>query len=177
MFDLANFSLSDLTDNLTTLRKLGIGAHSMEETANRMVRYFYHHLGVKETGTRSYALVRLFITLPYGMLDRDLQTLARKMLGEMPESPAHKCLVLLATAGDQPEWNTRKQSTGHQVIPLPSEQIVASIPMISQLINQLGIDVSWVLQPNPSIMLDVEQKTYNVFHVPSAHLASRERPS
>ena len=168
MLDLTNFTLSDLTDNLTTLRKLGIGAESMEETANRMARYLYDNLVVKETGTRSCALVRLFVTLPYGKLETDLQTRARTMLGEIPESPAHKCLVLLGTTGDQPEWNTRQQSTGHQVIPLPSEQILSSIPMISQLINQLGIDVSSVLQPNPRMMLAVEQKTYNVFHVPDA---------
>ena len=168
MLDLANFTLSDLTDNLTTLRKLGVGAESMEETANRMVRYLYENLLVKETGTRSCALVRLFVTLPYGMLEAELQNSARKMLGEIPESPAHKCLVLLGTTGDQPEWNARKQSTGHQVIPLPSEQIVSSIPMISQLINQLGIDVSSVLKPNSRMLLAVEQKTYNVFHAPEA---------
>lgn len=168
MFDLANFTLSDLTHNLTALRKLGIGAESMEETANRMVRYLYESLSGKGTDKHSCALVRLFITQPYGMLDVELQAIARTMLGEIPESPTHKCLVLLGTAGDQPEWNTRKQSMGHQVIPLPSEQIISSIPMISQLINQLGVDVSWVLQPTPDMMLAVEQKTFNVFHVPEA---------
>ena len=168
MFDLANFTLADLTHNLATLRKLGGGVESMEETANRMVRYLYDSLVVKETGKRSCALVRLFVTQPYGMLDDELQTLARKMLGGVPESPVPKCLVLLGTAGDQPEWNVRKQSMGHQVIPLPSEQIVSSIPMISQLINQLGVDVSWVLPPTPRMMLTGEQKTFNVFHVPDA---------
>ena len=168
MFDLANVTLSDLTHNLTTLRKLGIGAESMEETANRMVRYLYDSFVVKETGTHSCALVRLFITQPYGMLDAELQTLARKMLGEIPESSDPKCLVLLGTAGDQPEWNASNLSMGHQVIPLPSEQVVSSIPMISQLITQLGVDVSHVLQPTAGMMLAVEQKTYNVFHIPEA---------
>jgi signal transduction histidine kinase/DNA-binding response OmpR family regulator len=102
------------------------------------------------------------------MLDAELQTIGRKMLGEIPESPDHKCLILLGTVGDQPEWNSRKQSTGHHVIPLPSEQSVSSIPMISQLINQLGINVSWLLQPTPRMILTGEQKTYNVFHVPEA---------
>ena len=168
MLDLSNCTLSDLTNTLTELRKLRIGAKSMEDAAGRLVRYFYDSLLVKETGKRSCALVRLFVTRPFGTLDAELQAIARKMLGGIPESPSHKCLVLLGTAGDQPEWNARKQSTGHQVIPLPSEQIVSNIPMISQLINQLGVDVSWVLQPNPRMMLAVEQKTYNVFHVPEA---------
>jgi signal transduction histidine kinase/CheY-like chemotaxis protein len=168
MFDLANFTLSDLTHNLAALRKLGGGVESMEETADRMVHYLYESFVVKETGKRSCALVRLFVTQPYGMLDDELQTLARKMLGGVPESPGTKCLVLLGTVGDEPEWNVRKQSMGHQVIPLPSEQVVSSIPMISQLISQLGVDVSHVLRPTPDMMLSVEQKTYNVFHVPKA---------
>ena len=75
MFDLANFTLSDLTHNLTALRKLGIGAESMEETANRMVRYLYDSLSGKGTDTHSCALVRLFITQPYGMLDVELQAM------------------------------------------------------------------------------------------------------
>ena len=103
MFNLASFTLSDLTDNLTTLRKLGMGAGSMEETANRMVRHLYDNFLDEETGARSCALVRLFVTQSFGTLNVELQTIGRKMLGEIPESPAHKCLVLLATAGNQPE--------------------------------------------------------------------------
>ena len=168
MFDLTDCALSDLTDTLTNLRKLRVGAENMEDAANRLVRYFYDNLLVKATGTRSCALVRLFVTCPYRTLDAELQTIAKTMLGAKAESPSCKCLVLLATAGDQQEWNARKQSRGHQAIPLPSEQIISSIPMISQLIYQLGIDVNTVLQPAPDILVAAEQKTYNVFHVPNA---------
>jgi len=168
MLDLTNCTLSDLTDTLTDLRKLRIGAAGMEDAADRLVRYLYDNLVVKATGQRSCALIRLFVTRPYGTLDPELQTIAKKMLGEKPGLPAYKCLVLMATAGEQPEWNERKQSQGHQAIPLPSEQIISSIPMISQLIYQLGIDVNTVLQPDPRMMLAAEQKTYNVFHVPEA---------
>lgn len=145
MFDLTNCTLSDLTNTLTALRKLRMGAESMEDAANRLVRYFYDSLLLKATGKRSCALVRFFVTRPCGTLDAELQTIVRRILGEIPESPTHKCLVLLATVGDQPEWNGRKLSKGHQVIPLPSEQAVSNIPMISQLMYQLGIDVSTVL--------------------------------
>src|ERR1043165_8313505 len=168
MLDLSNCTLSDLTNTLTELRKLRIGAKSMEDAADRLVRYFYDSLLVKETGKRSCALVRLFVTRPFGTLDAELQAIARKMLGGIPESPSHKCLVLLGTTGDEPEWNARNQSMGHRVIPLPSAEIVSSIPMISQLIYQLGLDVSTVLQPAPHTILAAEQKTYNIFHVPEA---------
>ncbi|UVT20810.1 MAG: response regulator [Nitrospira sp.] len=168
MFSLTNFTLSELTDNLTMLRKIGGGATSMEEAAGRMVRHFYDRFLIKGTAQRSCALVRLFITQPFGRLDTDLQMRARRMLGNIQESAAHKCLVLLGTVGDEPEWNARHLSRGHQVIPLPSEQVLTTIPMISQLINQLGVDVNCVLRPTPSMLLAAEQKTYNVFHVSDA---------
>ena len=40
--------------------------------------------------------------------------------------------------------------------------------MISQLIRQFGLDVGKVLEPDEKFLLDYEQKTYNVFHVPHA---------
>ncbi len=168
MFSLTNFTLSELTDNLTALRNIGIGASSMEEVAGRMVRHFYDNFLIKGTMQRSCALVRLFITQPFGRLDTELQCRARQMLGNVEESSDHKCLVLLGTVGDELDWHTRQLSRGHQVIPLPSTQVLTSIPMISQLVNQLGVDVNVVLQPTPSMLLAAEQKTYNVFHVADA---------
>ncbi|MBA2485317.1 MAG: hypothetical protein H0V35_04325 [Nitrospira sp.] len=92
MFTFANFTLPDLIEVLTTLRKAGLGADSMEETANRMARYVHESFLDRESGSRSCALVRFFVTRPYGMLDAELKTIARTMFGEMPDSPAHKCL-------------------------------------------------------------------------------------
>ncbi len=168
MFNLPNFTLSELTDTLTTLRKIGADAASMEETAGHMVRYLYDHFLIKGTTQRSCVLVRLFVTQPFGALSTELQSRARQMLGNIQESPAHTCLVLLGTVGQEREWNSRHLSSGHQVIPLPSEQVLTSIPMISQLINQLGVDVNCVLKPTPNMLLAAEQKTYNVFYVPEA---------
>jgi len=36
MFDLTDCALSDLTDTLTNLRKLRVGAENMEDAANRL---------------------------------------------------------------------------------------------------------------------------------------------
>ena len=40
--------------------------------------------------------------------------------------------------------------------------------MISNLVNQLGLEITDVLNPNPSMLVDIDQKTYNVFHVADA---------
>jgi signal transduction histidine kinase len=37
--------------------------------------------------------------------------------------------------------------------------------MVAQLIRQFGLETAAVLAPDPAIMLDLEQRTYNAFHV------------
>ena len=175
MFNLSRFSLSDMIECGGALRQLGQGKRSMEEVAECIVRYLYDHLVDGRTGERACALVRFFKTHPYGGLDEDLRCFAREMLGRPPESPALKCLTLLATAGDRPEWNRRERSQKHQAIPLPSEERLHQTPMIAQLIGQFGLEAGVILRPDPDVLLDREQRTYNVFHI-ARRAAARPSP-
>ncbi|MDX2241810.1 MAG: hypothetical protein NW224_14080 [Leptolyngbyaceae cyanobacterium bins.302] len=168
MYDLKLFSLSDMTECGAALRKLGAGAHSMEEVADCVVQYLYEQFQDDQTGQSPFALVRCFKTHPYGELSPDLHAFAKMMLGNHGESPSMKCLTLLATIGDRPEWQTRQASQGHQAIPLVSEQLVAQSPMISQLIRQMGLEIGAVLEPSPDLIMDLEQRTFNVFLVADA---------
>lgn len=139
----------------------------MEEVAGRTVRYLYRRL-VDEEGEPACVLVRFFKVRTFADLDPGLQEFARGLLGDRPEDPAMKCLTLLATAGVRPEWNDRTRSAGHRAIPLPSPEAVRRLPMITQLIRQLGFEVSSALNPDRRILMDMEQRTYNVFHVEEA---------
>jgi hypothetical protein len=168
MFDLADFTLSDMTKCGIELRKLGAGASSMEEVAQRIVRYLHEKLRASGSDATACALVRFFVTAPYSELDADLQAFARGMLGDAPDSPALKCLTLLATAGEIPAWNSRHESAGHKALPLRSAESVARSPMIAQLIRQFGIEVRSLLAPDPDFVVDAEQHTFNVFHVAEA---------
>jgi hypothetical protein len=168
IYDMTHFTIREMTECGKALRKMGAGARSMEEAAGRIVRHLHDNLIDGQTGLRACSLVRFFKTHPYERLDAELQGFARNMCGGDPASPDMKCLVLLASAGEMPEWNSRKNSTGHKAIPLPSEETVNQIPMIRNLIKQLGISVSSVIKPDPKIILDMEQRTYNVFYVPDA---------
>jgi hypothetical protein len=171
MHDLTKFTLKSMTECGAELRKLGAGASSMEEVSNRIVRYLYESFVDAETQQPAFALVRFFKTHPYGELEAELQQVVAQTIAAMSaQSPDQnlKCLTLLATAGDQPHWESRQTSQGHQAIPLASEQIVAQSPMISQLIKQFGLEISSVLSPDPDLLVDLEQKTFNVFHVPMA---------
>ena len=168
MFDLQTFSLTQMTELGSSLRKLGEGAQSMEEAANRVVRYLYEHLLTESGRQNECVLVRLFKTHPYRELDETLRESADKMLGGATVSPAMKCLVLVATAGDRPEWNVRAVSKGHKAIPLPSEKAIESFPMISRLVSQLGLSAHVLLRADPTLMLNMKERSFNVFHVPEA---------
>ncbi|HEY9902446.1 MAG TPA: sensor histidine kinase, partial [Candidatus Sericytochromatia bacterium] len=132
------------------------------------MRYLYENFCTKPTGEKSCALVRLFKTHPYEDLEVELAEYARSMLDHYPPLPAMKCMTLLATVGEQTEWNSRHRSVGHKAIPLASESVVAQIPMISQLIRQLGLDIKTVINPGPDLLVEIEQRKYNVFYVPEA---------
>lgn len=168
MYNLAQFSLTEMTECGAAVRKLGVGATTMEEAASKVVRYFYNSFVDPATGQSSLALVRLFKTHDFGALTHELQQTAQSALGTESIAADLKCLTLLGTVGDRPEWNVRQGSTGHQVIPLPSEQMVSQAPMISQLIQQLGLTINNVIAPQPDMIVDLQERTYNVFHVGQA---------
>lgn len=168
MYDLPNFTQDDLSDCAIALRNMNVGAKSMEEMANRMVRYLYEKLIDQSTNQNACALVRFFKTHAYGDLNEELQKAAHGILGSRAALPSTKCLTLLATAGDQPDWNSRYQSGGHKAIPLIDKEFIDRAPMISQLIQQFGLDVKTILEPDPKVLLDLERRTFNVFYIPQA---------
>ena len=168
MYDITQFSLADMTRCGAALRRMGDGSTSMEDVAGKVVRYLYEEMTDLETGENSFGLVRLFKTHDYGDLEPELQRFAAGVLGREPELPGTKCLTLLATAGSKEEWNDRRRSKRHRSIPLLSSEMVRAFPMISNLVDQLGLEITDVLNPDPSRLVDIDQKAYNVFHVPYA---------
>jgi hypothetical protein len=168
MLDLTNFTLRDMTACGMALRKLGAQARNMEQAAEHITRFLYDNLIDPQSREPACALVRFFKTYPYSRLSPELSAFAERLLdGRMP-SPGMKCLTLVATAGSQPSWNSRQASVGHQAIPLPSADLVVRMPMISQLLHQFGLEVEALLEPHPELLMDLEQRTYNVFHVAEA---------
>lgn len=168
MYDLANFTKDDMRHCAIKLRNLEERSHSMEEAATLIVRYLYENLIDPRTGESACALVRFFKTHPYGDLSPDLQEAAQAILKSRSIFRATKCLTLLATAGDEPYWNARQESTGHQAIPLIDEDFVYRAPMILQLIQQFGLEVSAVIDTAPTLITKASHKAFNVFHVPEA---------
>ena len=170
MYSLTQLSLQDITKIGVTLRSIGSSADSLESVADCCVQHLYQNLIDPLTGEPACALVRFFKTVSYSTLPAELQTSVQAATGQTSASISTdlKCLTLFGTVGDRPEWCDRRASTGHQVIPLTSEQSVSQIPMISQLIKSFGLDISCVLAPNPNLLMALERKTCNVFYIPAA---------
>lgn len=168
MYDLASFTLSDMTRCGIELRKLGAGASSMEEVADRTVRFLRGSLRAPVGEDPACPLVRFFVTMPYSELEADQQSFVRSLVGDAAARPGTKCLTLLASAGEHPAWNSRQDSAGHKALPLASEESVARSPMIAQLIRQLGVGVGALIGADPSLVVDADQHDFNVFHVPEA---------
>lgn len=167
-YDLAGLRLSEMTRLGASLRAVGAGAQSMEQTAGRVVKLLYEELFDPAMQTKACALVRFYLTMEYASLDPGLQAFGARLMHGIDLTPATRCLTLLATAGEKQEWQTRQASLGHQTIPLPSVDVIQAIPMVSQLITQLGLSVGDIVTPDPALVLELEQRTYNVFFVPEA---------
>jgi hypothetical protein len=163
---LASFGIDDVSACGDAIRAAADGCSSMEEAAQRIVRYLYDELG-DDDGNRACPLVRLYKTHPYGDLPPDLQEFARSALGAEPAADV-RCLTLLATAGEREAWNDRRRSVGHKAIPLPSEELVLRLPMVAQLITQLGLELEAVVRPRREHAVKLSQRTYDVFHVEEA---------
>lgn len=164
MVALNSLSLADMTRVSADLR--AITGDSVNEVAGRAVRYLHEVLEGRSAATRACALVRIYKTVRYGNLSPDLQTVASAILGGPPSDDV-RCFTLLATAGDEPAWNDIASSEGHRTIPLLSVDAVAQIPMLAALIQQLGFELSSVVE-GTSLVMDEAERTYSVFHVADA---------
>jgi two-component system, NtrC family, sensor kinase len=165
MYNIQKMTLRDMSECGLALRGLGDDALSMEEVSNNIIEYLYQNFVDSSSGEKHCVLIRFFKTHSYSELTPDLQEYASGILSDRILSDNLKCLTLLATAGELPEWNSRYQSVGHKAIPLADEDAIARIPMIYQLIQQLGLNPSIVVQPDPNLLTDLEQKMYNIFYV------------
>jgi signal transduction histidine kinase/CheY-like chemotaxis protein len=160
---LADFSLGDMITCGTAIRGLGTQSRDDVGFCDALVTYLRGHL-VDHAGQPALALARFFRTCSYQELGTELQAIVRDAIAR--PDPAMKCLRLLASAGSEPAWNDIRKSDGHRVIPLQSAEAVERLPMIAQLIRQLGLDVEGLLESDPRLLLG--RVLTGVFHVEEA---------
>jgi hypothetical protein len=168
-FSLQRFDLAEMLRCGRELGRAAMGATSLEDAAGRVVRYLYDTCRDEETGERECVLVRFFVTQPYATLRPEMKEAACAILGCPPSIETMNCLALLATAGDEPAWNDRRRSAGHQAIPLPDEGMVQKVPMVAELFRSLGVDQHALVSRDEAVLRGAaDGKMYRVFFVPQA---------
>jgi len=175
MPDAADFGSIDITDfSVGAMLRAGIAirravraCETLESAANVVVRYFYEQ-AIGADGTRSCVLARFYKTHPYAALEPAQQRFAAAQLGAIPPRRSMRCLTLVATIGDEPDWSSRHTSRSHLAIPLPSADSIRSAPMIMRLIEELGVDVESLVSSTPAAVRVGDARTYDVFHVEDA---------
>jgi hypothetical protein len=165
--DVTDFTLGAMLRAGIALRRVARGVDTLEEAADAITRYLYEHC-VDASGERACALVRFYKTHRYDELEPELKTFAATLLGGPEPRADMRCLVLLATAGDEPAWNARRSSRGHQAIPLPSAERVRAAPMIMRLIEDMGVDIESLVSAAEPTARGADARTYDVFHVEQA---------
>ena len=167
MFDLSTFTLSDmlaLSDGLTDAAR---EARTMEQASGSVVDYFRRNLVDKSTGEPACVLARLYKTHPFGRLEPELQDRATRAGGaEIPADASF--LTLLATAGIEPQWNERRSSRDHQVTWLGDVESLQRLPMVAQLVEDLGFTNEEVVTIDRESFVREGERNFGVFFVPDA---------
>jgi serine phosphatase RsbU (regulator of sigma subunit)/anti-sigma regulatory factor (Ser/Thr protein kinase) len=162
--DLHDWRLSDAIRVCGRVRACTRDATSMEDAATSVVSFFRTAFVDPTSGGSAFALARLFKTEELRNLPGDLQARGRQAADDV--QPTSRFLTLLATSGDEPAWCDRRASRDHQLIPVVSSEAIAQAPMISALVNELGVGVDTVVHgASESQMLRAD---FDVFHVQDA---------
>ncbi len=170
MAALSTLTVDDLIAVANGLRAAADAASCMEEAAQAVAEHLAGQLSDGQGG-RGCALARLYVTARFGDLEPSLQDFAQRAvpagLGVAASSDT-RCVTLLGSAGNEPAWNDRRTSRGHQAIPLLSEEMVERLPMVAGLLRGLGIDPSAVVRPDPAQHAARSRQRYDVFFVADA---------
>jgi hypothetical protein len=140
------------------------GSTSLEAAAQSYTRLVYEALH------ESIVLLRVFATVPA----RALPAANRAFVARLAESAGHQLaddtlvLSLLGTMGSEPAWCDRRRSANHIGIPLVSREFVTQIPMISRLLQQLGIELDWFNRQDTAIVGRTFGLQSGVFYVEDA---------
>jgi len=164
----AVFGIADLLACSSALLRMGEDAACMEDVAADVVTCLRETFIDKDTGESALPLARFYVTRRTDQLEPELQDFARAAGTDARAGVDVTCLTLLATAGEATVWNDRHASVSHKAIPLPSVEVLHRSPMVAQLIGQLGLDPRHIVHPDPALLRDLSQKTYNVFYVADA---------
>lgn len=130
-----------------------------QQLAKTMVNYF------NSESQSDFVLSRVYHSFNLSVLPQPLQATATEIWGEVNENA--KFIVLLGTYGTEKEWQDRRQSKGHKAI-LLNHDTLKKIPMVSRLLQQIGINLGSSEGEDQGIEFEGISGTFGVFYVSPA---------
>lgn len=158
--------MGDLETMNRHILRLGRGRTSMVDAACDVTGYLYDNL-LDDDGERACVMVRLYVTQPVHALSSDLQDIARSLAPDVTDASA--CLTTLAHNGS-PELPPESLPEEY-VLPF-TDELMASIPFLPNLLEQVGVDLDSAIDPRRAIDVRLQHRTLNVY---SAHRPRRGR--
>jgi hypothetical protein len=156
----------NVSDFLAQVEPQVQGAQALEEAAQELVA------GFQQQFDESVVIARAFVTVPYSSLPPKNQEFVRNLAESAGAAadlkPATPVLSLVGTYGQETDWRDRRKSKGHVGIPLISSSFVDAIPMISRLLKELGVPMTWVDSHDSEIIAKTMDPSGGLFFVDNA---------
>lgn len=125
---------------------------------------------VHERAEGRVGLLRCFLVSRLSEQPAGNQAVAREWMRRQDQPttllPNTPTLALIGSAGADPGWNDRKRSVGHLAIPLVSSRLIARVPLVASLFEQLDVGLDWLHEPAPGVIREVGQRAERQFFVP-----------
>jgi hypothetical protein len=161
---LGSISVDDIVEVTSAVRTIAEGCDTMAQAAQQITAHLRIVL-VDEDGRPACPLVRIYTTARGRALPANLASRAHRS----DEGTPGPSLLLLGTSGALPEWNDRRLSASHSIIPLDRAQVLADrAPMIAGLLAELGVDIDTFVDLEETDAKVIQHQEYGVFHVQEA---------
>ena len=120
----------------------------------------------------SLVLVRAYMTVPYGVIPESYQKFARNVATSKgwskPLDIDMPTLCMLGTRGVDADWNDPRDSKGHLALPLIGKDFVQDIPMVTRLLNDMGVGLGWLVDRRTDVLVETLGRIAGLFYVPDA---------
>lgn len=124
---------------------------------------------VHDRSSGQIGLLRVFVVTRLSEQPAGNQAFAREWMRRQDQPTTllqtTPTLALIGTAGTDPGWNDRKRSVGHLAIPLVSSRLIARVPLVAALFEQLGVGLDWLHEIKPGTIREVGQRAERQFFV------------
>ncbi len=173
MTKMSKLEITQIVPVINKVKGVVADCNSLEQAAQNMVNMLYNEY------SESLVLLRLYATVPYGKLPATNKDFVNKLAQTNNLSSqitdATMILSLMATRGTMTSWNDRHKSRGHVGVPLVSAAFIDQIPMMSRMLKEVGLDMSWIERKDSNMIIDAMGRVSGIFYVEDAATAMDHR--